>query len=137
MKSLKSLLILLSIITSAQLFATSTLNLTVKGMHCGGCESKFKTAATGIKGIQEVTSVSAENGNAVIVYDEKLITPEKAVKELADQTGFTVSANTGAAKTIAEGKTAGCCMKGQSNPSCKQSAKEKCAKKKCDKPANQ
>ena len=137
MKSLKSVLIVLSILMSTPLFANTTLNLTVSGMHCGGCETKFKTAATGIKGIIGVTSVSAANGNAVIVYDEKQITPEGAVKELADRSGFTVSANTGAALTSATGVPAACCIKGQSNPSCTQKEKAKCAKKKCGKPANQ
>ena len=134
MKSLKTLFIVLSMLIAAPIIANTTLNLTVKGMHCGGCETKFKTAAAGINGIKEVTSVSAANGNAVIVYDEKQTTAEKAVKELAEQSGFTVSASAGAAVTTATGKPAGCCMAGQSNPSCKDKDKAKCAKTKCDKP---
>ncbi len=134
MKTLKSISILLSIVFTTQLFANSTLNLSVKGMHCGGCETKFKTVATGINGIKEVTSVSASNSNAVIVYDEKATTSDNIVKSLAEQTGYTVSVTSGAAVTTATGKPAGCCMSGQSNPACKQSDKAKCAKTKCDKP---
>lgn len=115
-------------------FTKSTLNLSVKGMHCGGCETKFKTAASGINGITEVKSVSAANSVAVVEYDEKTISAEKVVKALADQTGFTVSTTNGTAVTTATGKPASCCMQGQSNPSCKQGDKEKCAKSKCDKP---
>lgn len=134
MKSLKTLFIVLSMLITAPIIANTTLNLTVKGMHCGGCETKFKTVASGIEGIKEVTSVSAANSNAVIVYDEKTTSSDKIVKSLAEQTGYTVSASTGAAVTTATGKPAGCCMAGQSNPSCKDKDKAKCAKKKCAKP---
>jgi copper chaperone CopZ len=103
-------------------------------MHCGGCETKFKTVASGIEGIKEVTSVSAANSNAVIVYDEKTTSSDKIVKSLAEETGYTVSAAAGATVTTATGKPAGCCMAGQSNPSCKDKDKAKCAKTKCDKP---
>jgi len=132
MKKINTLLLLVAI-TFSTVFAKSTLNLSVKGMHCGGCETKFKSAASSIKGVTEVTSVSAANSTAVIEYDEKTISAEKVVKSLADETGYTVSATTASATTTVEGKPAGCCMKGQSNPACKQSDKEKCAKTKCDK----
>ena len=134
MKSLKTLFIVLSMLITAPIIANTTLNLTVKGMHCGGCETKFKTVASGIEGIKEVTSVSAANSNAVIVYDEKTTSSDKIVKSLAEETGYTVSASAGAAVTTATGKPAGCCMAGQSNPSCKDKDKAKCAKTKCDKP---
>lgn len=77
MRKLQSLLILLSVAVSAQLMANTTLNLSVKGMHCGSCEKKFKTAAGGISGIVEVSAVSAESNNAVVVYDEKQPLPIK------------------------------------------------------------
>ncbi|MBP8192800.1 MAG: heavy-metal-associated domain-containing protein [Chitinophagales bacterium] len=134
MKSLKTLFIVLSMLITAPIIANTTLNLTVKGMHCGGCETKFKTVASGIEGIKEVTSVSATNSNAVIVYDEKTTSSDKIVKSLAEETGYTVSAAAGATVTTATGKPAGCCMAGQSNPSCKDKDKAKCAKTKCDKP---
>lgn len=134
MKSLKTLFIVLSMLIAAPIIANTTLNLTVKGMHCGGCETKFKTVASGIDGIKEVTSVSAANSNAVIVYDEKTTSSDKIVKSLAEETGYTVSAAAGATVTTATGKPAGCCMAGQSNPSCKDKDKAKCAKTKCDKP---
>lgn len=132
MKKINTLLLLMAITFSA-VFAAKTLNLSVKGMHCGGCETKFKTVAADINGITEVTSVSASNSNAVIIYDEKATTEEKIIKSLAEQTGYTVSATTANGAT-ATGTPAGCCMKGQSNPACKDSDKAKCAKTKCDKP---
>lgn len=132
MKKINTLLLLL-VITFSTVFAKSTLNLSVKGMHCGGCETKFKTTATAIKGITEVKSVSAENSSAVVEYDEKTVSAQQIIKTLAEQTGYTVSASTGSEVTTVEGKPAGCCQKGQNNPSCSQKDKTKCAKTKCDK----
>lgn len=122
--------------TTSSTFANSTLKLSVKGMHCGGCETKFKTVAAGVKGVTEVTSVSASNNNAVLVFDEKSTSADLIVKTLAEKTGYTVEVTSGAAVTSATGKPAGCCMSGQSNPSCKDKDKAKCAKTKCDKPEN-
>jgi copper chaperone CopZ len=101
MKAIKSTFVLLSILFSAQLFANSTLKLSVKGMHCGGCETKFKTVAADVKGVTEVTSVSASNSNAVIVFDEKTTSSEQIVKTLAEKTGYTVAVTSGAAVTSA------------------------------------
>ncbi|MFN8295451.1 MAG: heavy-metal-associated domain-containing protein [Chitinophagales bacterium] len=131
MKKIYALFVLV-VFTFLSVYANKTLNLSVKGMHCGGCEMKFKSAASDIEGIKEVSSVSASNSNAVIIYDEKTTTEEKVIKALAEQTGYTVSAVSGT--TTATGKPAGCCMSGQSNPSCKDKDKAKCAKTKCDKP---
>ena len=127
-----TLLLLFGGIFISQLYSNSILNLNVKGMHCSGCEVKFKSAAADVNGIKEVTSISADNGTAVISFDEKVITAEKVVQELASKSGFSVSATTGAGVSSAEGKPTGCCMKGQHNPSCKKEDKAKCAKK-CDK----
>lgn len=114
----------------APAFGNSTLNLKVSGMHCGGCESRFKSAASGIKGIIEVNSVSASTGTAVVTYDEKTISPENAVQELADRSGFTVSVSDGKSVAPAAGKSGpACCMKGQGSPACSKAAKAKCAKK--------
>ena len=131
MKKTQFLILLLSIAISGQLMANTSLNLSVKGMHCGSCEKKFKTAAGGISGVVEVASVSADNGNAVIVFDEKTTSTDKVIKALAEKTGYTITASTGA---TAEAKPAGCCMKGQKEAACTKKEKEKCTKKtKCTK----
>ncbi|MFN8236774.1 MAG: heavy metal-associated domain-containing protein [Chitinophagales bacterium] len=132
----KICLSLLSVVIAVTVFAGNSLNLTVKGMHCGGCETKFKSTAASINGITEVSSVSAANSNAVVVIDEKVISAESAIKQLAEQTGYTVSLNTAAGTVSSSGAPAGCCMKGQNNSSCKAGNKAKCAKSKCNKPAN-
>ena len=127
-----TLLLLFAGIFFSPLYSNSILNLNVKGMHCGGCEVKFKSAAAEVNGIKEVTSISAANGNAVISFDEKVITAEKVVQELASKSGFGISATTVDGISTSEGKPAGCCMKGQHNPSCKKEDKAKCTKK-CEK----
>lgn len=99
----------------------SELSLKVEGMHCGGCETKFKTAASKITGIVKVKSVSAEAGSASILYDPSVITAEKAIQSLAENTGYTVSATTAMGEVQAAGKPSGCCMKGQKSPGCKNS----------------
>ena len=134
MKKFNLLFVLL--IASVAIFAKSTLNLDVKGMHCGGCEAKFKSTATGIAGVTEVTSVSAANGKAVIVYDEKLISDKKLVAELASKTGYNASASTSTGTVAVTGTPSGCCAKGQGAPACKEGESKKDCKKgktKCDK----
>lgn len=134
MKKLNLLFILM--IATAALFAKSKLNLDVKGMHCGGCEAKFKSAASGIKGVSEVTSVSAADSKAVVVYDETIITAEKLVAELASQTGYSVSSSTAAGTVAVTGTPNGCCAKGQGAPACEQGKSKKgksnCSKKSVD-----
>jgi copper chaperone CopZ len=133
----KSTLLFCLMIASFAIFSKSTLSLNVKGMHCGGCEMKVKKIATEINGVTEVTSVSAADSKAVIVYDEKTITADKLVAELAAQTGYSVSTISENGAVSATGKPAGCCSKGQGAPACKEGEKAKCdkSKKKCDKKA--
>lgn len=120
MNTLKSLLIFSILFISTSLIAGNTLSLSVKGMHCGGCETKFKTLATNINGIETVSEVSATEGTATIVYNEKVISAEKAIEELATQSGYTISAVTSMGAVSAEGTPAACCKKG---------TKAKCDKK--------
>lgn len=129
MKKINTLLLLVAI-TFSTIFAKSTLNLSVKGMHCGGCETKFKAKATDINGISDVTSVSSANSTAVIVYDEKVISADKIIQTLAAQTGYTITASTGNTTTTAEGKPAACCQKGQKNAACADKGKKDCDKAK-------
>lgn len=126
-----NLLLLLVAITFSTIFAKSTLNLTVKGMHCGGCETKFKAKATSINGVSDISSVSSANSTAVIEYDEKVVSAEKIIKTLAEQTGYTITASANNKTTTVAGKPDACCQKGQKNAAC--TDKSKNSKKKCDK----
>jgi copper chaperone CopZ len=96
----------------------AVLSMKVTGMTCGGCEAKFKSVATKVNGIAEVKEVSAEKGSATIAYDPALITAEKAIQTLAENTGYTITATTSIGQVQVEGKPAGCCIKGQKNPAC-------------------
>ena len=122
MKRIFPLFLLLAFVMNA--FAENpTLDLKVTGMHCGGCENKFKAAAVKIEGIDEVTAVSAANGTATIRYNPSEISAEKAIQSLAEATGYTVTATTSLGTVQSAGKPAGCCSKGQNNPACKKSEK--------------
>jgi len=137
MKKIIVSFIVVGLLLSTSLFA-NTLNLSVKGMHCGGCETKFKSLATSIAGVTEVKSASAANSSAVIEYDEKVISSEKLITSLAEKTGYTIANLAGNNAAVVSGKPAGCCQKGQSNPACKKGeeaskctkSKEKCSKSK-------
>ncbi|HPW86118.1 MAG: heavy-metal-associated domain-containing protein [Chitinophagales bacterium] len=130
MNTLKSIFVLAAISVSSLLMA-GTLNLNVKGMHCGGCETKFKSNATSINGIQEVSAVSAEKGTATIEFDEKVISAEKAIEALAQKTGYTISAVTKVGEVKADGTPAGCCTKGNTKAACKKGEEAaKCTKTK-------
>ena len=126
MKKLQLLSILLSAVISAQLMANTSLNLSVKGMHCGSCEKKFKSVADGISGVVEVSAVSADNSNAVVVYDEKTISSEELIATLANKTGYTVAAfNNNTASKPADA----CCSKSKKKANCSAKEKTNCTKK--------
>ena len=127
MKKIQILFFFIALSFSA-VFANSKLHLEVKGMHCGGCEMKFKSVAAKIAGVTEVTSISAETGKAEIVYDEKIISDEKLVAALAAQTGFSVSASTAKGTVAVAGTPNGCCSKGQGSPACKEGSSKKSKK---------
>ncbi|MEZ5054734.1 MAG: heavy metal-associated domain-containing protein [Chitinophagales bacterium] len=111
-------------------FANKTLHLTVKGMHCSSCETKFKSTASKVEGVQEVSAVSLANSDATLVYDEKATTEAKIIQTLVDKTGYTISVKNAANATV--GKPSSCCSKGKSNTSCKKDTKSSCNKSKED-----
>jgi copper chaperone CopZ len=105
--------------------ASNTLNISVKGMHCGGCESKFKSKAQAINGISDVKEVSAEKSMAILEYNPSIISESDIIKQLTAQTGYEI-ANANAGKTT-EVTTKSCCKSGQT------SCNNKTASTSCDK----
>lgn len=93
--------------------ASNTLNISVKGMHCGGCESKFKSKAQAINGISDVKEVSAEKSMAILEYNPSIISESDIIKQLTAQTGYEI-ANANAGKTT-EVTTKSCCKSGQTS----------------------
>jgi copper chaperone len=124
---------LLSAVTLIMAFSLSTfagepnqvkVNLNVKGMKCGGCESKVKSVLGDMEGVVSTEEVSSAKGSVTLTID-KTKTSEKAVAAaLADKTGYdvTVVANGVAVETKGNEKAA-CCTKGQTKAACESKKK--------------
>ncbi len=63
--------------------------LTVKGMTCGGCESKVKGALTKCTGVKDV-QVNHKDGKAVVHVEKGKANKEKLI-EAVEKVGFTAS----------------------------------------------
>ncbi|PCH66283.1 MAG: hypothetical protein COC01_08485 [Bacteroidetes bacterium] len=68
---------------------TKQVTLSVKGMTCGGCESKVCKALDKKDGVVSRT-VSHKDGNAVVEYDPTKISEKEIVKAISG-TGFKAS----------------------------------------------
>ena len=66
-----------------------TLQLTVTGMTCGGCENAVTRALTRIDGVEEVSASHAANLVGV-VYDTEKVT-RAMVKERIEELGYAVA----------------------------------------------
>ena len=82
-------------------------------------------------GIVEVSAISAESNNVVVVYDEKTTTSDKVIKALADKTGYTtVSASN---EATAVGKTDKLLHERTKEAACSKKTKKNVLKTKCTK----
>jgi copper chaperone len=93
-------------------FAGNTLNLSVKGMHCGGCEDNFKAKAEKLDGVINVSDVSATNATATIEYDAAKTSEQEIIAQLTKQTGYAIATATSATTTETTKTAASCCSKG-------------------------
>ncbi len=66
--------------------ATATINLSIEGMTCTGCENTICSNLEKIPGVKSVTA-SHTNGNAVIEYEEGKVDTAK-IKETVDGLGY-------------------------------------------------
>ena len=64
----------------------TNINLTVKGMSCGGCVRHVETALKKVDGVGSVT-VDLAKGKASVEYDPAKATPE-ALKKAVDAAGY-------------------------------------------------
>ncbi|QQR97212.1 MAG: heavy-metal-associated domain-containing protein [Sphingobacteriales bacterium] len=112
-------------------FATNTLNLNVKGMHCGGCEAKFKTKIQDVKGVTAVKEVSAANSVAVLEYNPAETSEEKIIKQLTESSGYTIAKVDSNEKSESTAPKSCCSKSGQS--SCKKPSSSSCDKSKSKK----
>ncbi|WP_294033282.1 heavy-metal-associated domain-containing protein [uncultured Moraxella sp.] len=67
---------------------TKTFN--ISGMTCGGCTASVQKALQAVDGVQSI-SVSLENQQAVISFDEAIVSVQ-ALSETIEDAGFDVSA---------------------------------------------
>lgn len=65
-----------------------SVDLTIEGMHCGGCASTIEALLLRLPGIKSA-SVSHQEGKARILYDETLDDPER-IARLIEQAGYRV-----------------------------------------------
>lgn len=100
------------------------VKLSVKGMHCSGCENKVKQVLKDIDGVTATQSVSADAGSAVITIDKNVTTEAKVATTLAEKTGYEVSiVGNNSTKSCSETCTkpkskTKCCTSGQNSPAC-------------------
>ncbi len=66
----------------------NTIEVTIKGMTCSGCEEHVKHEVNNLEGISEVNA-SFEKGNAVIKYNTDKVS-EAQIEEAINKTGYTV-----------------------------------------------
>jgi copper chaperone CopZ len=67
---------------------TARATLKVSGMTCAGCEVTIKLALERTPGVRSA-EVSYERGEAVVVYDPSVTTPEK-LRDAINETGYKV-----------------------------------------------
>lgn len=67
---------------------SETLNLTVDGMHCGGCVKRVTLALQKVDGVE---TLNVEVGSASVHYDAEKTEPQEIVDAI-NRIGFTARA---------------------------------------------
>jgi copper chaperone CopZ len=60
------------------------VNMSIKGMTCGSCESKITTCLQALPGVVKVGVVSYKDGSAFVMIDPKKVNNEDLVKAISD-----------------------------------------------------
>ena len=66
-----------------------TLDLTVTGMTCGGCENAVKRTLSKLNGVTDVTASHAED-RVQVIFDETRLTPA-AIRTAVEGLGYQVA----------------------------------------------
>lgn len=66
-----------------------TATLTIQGMHCEGCSATIQALLQRTEGVQK-TAVSFKQGEARLLYDSRLVTPEQLI-QVIQKAGFDVT----------------------------------------------
>ena len=115
----------------------ASLDLSVIGMTCAGCENKVKAALGGIDGIVETKKVDSETDVASLTYDPSVVSEAAIIEALSAKTGYSISVIQSAGMTekdahkcSTESTKACCANKAKSKDSCTKEQKAACAKTK-------
>lgn len=76
------LAILLLGVTTSILAATKSVSLDVKGWTCASCSAATRIALKKLDGVESVKTES-EKGEAIVVYDETKVTPERMIEAVS------------------------------------------------------
>lgn len=101
-------ILLMSVSSFALQPGQAKVNLSVKGMKCGGCEAKIKSILSETKGVVSTEKVSASEGSAVVIIDTKVTSDKAVATALADKSGYDVKIST-EAKAVKGNAKAACC----------------------------
>ena len=102
----------------------ASLDLSVEGMTCGGCENKVRAALTGIDGVVEAKKVCSESDRASLTYDPSVVSKEEIMSALKEKTGYAIAVVKSAGMTEADAKEA------STKKACTAAEKKQCAKSK-------
>jgi copper chaperone CopZ len=102
----------------------ASLDLSVKGMTCGGCENKVRAALTGIDGVVETKKVCSQSDRASLTYDPNVVSEEEIMSALKEKTGYAIAVVKSAGMTEADAKEA------SAKKACTTAQKKQCAKSK-------
>ena len=67
----------------------TTLQLTVAGMTCGGCENAVRRALAQVQGVEDVTA-SFKTGQVGVTFDATRVTPPM-LKARIEELGYSVA----------------------------------------------
>jgi len=106
----------------------ASLDMSVIGMTCGGCENKVKAALGGIDGVVETKKVCSDSDKASVTFDPSVVTAEEIMDALGEKTGYSISVVKSAGMTDKDAKA---CCAGKSKAekaACSKAQKTSCSK---------
>lgn len=111
-------ILLMSVSVYALQPGQAQVNLQIKGMKCGGCEAKIKSILKDVKGVVSTESISAAEGTAVVIIDQKLTSDKTLASVLADKSGYDVKVSSNTSSKTVKGNSKAACCNGAAKSSC-------------------
>ncbi len=102
------------------------VNMSIKGMTCGGCESSVSSALMDVPGVVKVVSISHKEGTALVCVDPAKVQKDALTTAVSNK-GYEVEIIPAVATVAsADGKSKACCDKAKV---CSAAEKAACEKK--------